>query len=197
MPLCLHRSPAHQLCTQTLSRAKVLQPERTQRTHRRLCEFYFRVLVIFSKQCRCEKTKSRSRRVLTPLRTTFAGFLWTCSPRLLFSSAGSRNRSRGRPRWCPLEPRPPPSLCPRRFETTNASNRTSPAAQPQRCTARQGKGARVLAGSSNGIQFVQLVIRLGLEMSTCCAITQKVSPVLHQPSRSLYLWLIYWLYVYV
>lgn len=34
-------------------------------------------------------------------------------------------------------------------------------------------------------------------MSSCCVITQKVSPALHQPSCSLYLWIMHWVYFYV
>lgn len=50
-------------------------------------------------------------------------------------------------------------------------------------------------GICNGIQFGKLVIRLGLGMAGWCVISQKVSPVLHQPSRSLNLWIMYCVYV--
>lgn len=127
---CVYLEAPPTNCTHALSPAKVkflnLPPERTQRKHLRLQELYFK---------RADSTEDDNS-------IFFNLFFWNLLTPLVHRSspAASRSRSQGRPRWCPPELRPPPSQCPRRSETTSASSRTSPAAQPPRCTARRGKG---------------------------------------------------------
>lgn len=51
---------------------------------------------------------------------------------------GSRSPLQARTLWCPLERRPPQSLCPLRCATTSGSSRTSPAAPAPPSTAHPG-----------------------------------------------------------
>lgn len=63
----------------------------------------------------------------------------TRSPDFVLLHPGSRSLLQARTLWCPLEQRPPRSLCPLRCATTSGSSKTCPAARALPSTAHPGE----------------------------------------------------------